>query len=158
MNFDSTTILAVIGAITGTSALIWDIHKWRKSEPNLRVRILAGGKLLHGSDSNKKFDVISVSNGRYKTTIQAIEFCLYENWIQKLRGKSKESFMVNPLKQTLPKVLEVGEIFTTQPIPSQIENKASMGPLYCRVYHTQSDKPVQIRVLPKKTINTVTND
>lgn len=81
---DTTTLLAWLGAITGTSAFVWDIIKWRQDKgPRLNIQLevkdetLSSGELSdYGTSVMKENSVIVIhtSNpltGRY---VQTIEF------------------------------------------------------------------------------------
>ena len=83
----ATTLIAWIGAITGTSSLFWDIYKWsdeRKSRLELLVertrRIHGSGKAdQYGGEASKEMELIiihAINHSKHDIDISSVD---YEN-------------------------------------------------------------------------------
>jgi hypothetical protein len=70
MNLDITTILAIYGAVLATLVLVWDIVKFVRERPRLKVE--GGHHVLMGEGSTEHRLGIKMSNvGKGKITIEA---------------------------------------------------------------------------------------
>ena len=146
-----TDVVAWIGAITGTGALLWDIYKWKHSGPKLKVSVSPGMALyLPGRpETSDRFLLVRVVNiGHSKTTLNTLSFLHSDFPLRKSKKKPVNQFVVTrPDPGKLPHVLEPGEEWVG--MAKQDDKMNSMmkkGYLYCRVYHSLSDQPAVARV------------
>jgi hypothetical protein len=162
---DATTIIAWIGAITGSigmitgvSALLWDFYKWKHSGPKLQISVTTGMAAMNlpRATPNDRFIWVKVINiGQAKTMIQTLAFAHFENEPNKKFNNyppTYQSVVMSPsfgTDSTLPANLEPGgewSGFAKQ--TEEIETMARTGYLYARVYHTMGqDTPVSRRVI-----------
>lgn len=95
---DVTTFLAVLGAITGTSALFWDVYKWRNAGPKLRVHFGLDFTVNREAHSFTKEQFVPpnpyllvklVNIGQSKTTVERLEIVIYEDKRKKKNYEEK---------------------------------------------------------------------
>jgi hypothetical protein len=160
-NGDSlTTILAILGAVTGTLALAWDVIKWWSSGPKPLVEARSG--MLIVGDSRFKSDQTHISititnRGDSPTTITNIGGREYKSRFAKILRKSDFQFIGIPITaKPLPYKLEPGEVWQ-----GLLEEKSDSrdSPMLLEMYghFSHRRKPIRstaihIRV-PKKTIS-----
>ena len=83
---DTTTAIAIYGAIVATFVLFWDIIKWRKARFSIDVEVEADRKIVQGDIwSDETYIFITVTNNSEKgiTITNAIAF-VYESKIKRL--------------------------------------------------------------------------
>ena len=65
-----TDIAAWAGAVTGFTALCWDIYKWRTAGPKLVATITSGMAMMPDRDKNARYLMAKVQNrGTSPTTL-----------------------------------------------------------------------------------------
>src|SRR5919205_1749000 len=106
MKISVTDILAWIGALTGTAALLWDFYKWKASGPKLKVTVVPDMSIYtrgrpQGEDT---YLLIKVANtGTSKTTITTLGLIYYESRAKKILKKSSMRAIVpDPKPGELP--------------------------------------------------------
>jgi hypothetical protein len=106
----TTTVIACIGAITGTIALVWDFVKWSYAE-RVILDIHASPNMVTTTDPRTPHVMIVVTNkGKLTTTLKLLSFEVYDTKRQMKRRKPvKQSVVPNPLPGVLPHVLEPGK-------------------------------------------------
>jgi hypothetical protein len=136
-------ITGSIGSITGTSALLWDLYKWKHRGPELLVTVVPGMfQIMQGVkiDDERLFRITVVNSGSSKTTLTALGFFCFPTKPNKKLTKpvATENFIVtNPLYGNFPHVLETGEQWTGfAKQDAFIEELARTGYLYAQVYHS----------------------
>jgi len=149
-----TDILAWLGGLTGPSAIVWDVYKWKRSGPKLLVRVSPNMAILgRGQVTNQRHLIVRVANsGEKKTTLTTLALALYPSWWAQVRGKPSEQFAVpmpgGPGWRNLPCPLDPGEEWAGMVRQDQqIEQMCKKGRLYCHVYHALSKNPVGARVV-----------
>src|SRR5437016_5246653 len=134
-----TAIVGWIGGVTGSIALIWDIYKWRRSGPRLRVKVVAN--VIQEITGVKTIAhhlnlMITVANeGHSKTQITHLVFAFYPTRWRKLRSNAGWIDQVRVLN--LPYVVDSGSEWTSLPIKQtgEIVEMSKQGYLLCLVFH-----------------------
>ena len=156
MKISVTDILAWIGALTGTAALLWDFYKWKASGPKLKVTVVPHMSIYTCGrpESEDTYLLIKVANtGTRKTTITTLGFVYYQSRLKRILKKpSKRAIVPDPKPGELPHVLDAGEEWSGLAIQNDIvEEQARRGYLYCCVFHSLGNKPVNKRVVISET-------
>ena len=149
-----TDVLALVGAFTGSGALLWDVFKWFNTGAKLRLSvspntILVGGG-FSGDDKTKRISIEVTNVGHRKTTLVTLGFrCDTSPW-GSLTGKGSLYFVVPQPEyaQQLPVLLDVGErwvglVAQTEEIEAMIKNHR----FFVTMTHSASAKPFSKRVL-----------
>jgi hypothetical protein len=106
-----TFYVAVYGAILSTLVLVWDIIKYFKDKPNLRVQ--ANHRVLTGPlGSERKIGIDMINQGRRPITIVASGFKL---------DTDLEENMVTLFDPNLPRQINDGQHHTTFADPDRID-------------------------------------
>lgn len=147
-----TFAIACWGAALSTLVFIWDIYKWRKSKPDLKLTVIPNMRYYNPQLPMDDADylMIKVANtGQRKTTIQAVSFTTYQSRTQKWKRKPRKALLVpNPLPGILPSVIDAGEEWVGCAIQTdEVVALAKTENLYCEIYHALSSKPVRARVI-----------
>jgi hypothetical protein len=148
-----TDVLAVVGAATGTLALVWDFLKWWHSE-RVNLTISASPNMLMTTDPTRQAHVMIVvrNKGRLTTTLSLLSFEVYESWWKSKRRKpTLQSVVPNPSPGVLPYVLEPGKEWMglTLQDNEELTKYKEYEYVYCSIHHSMH-KPVRTRVyLPK---------
>ncbi len=153
-----TDWLAIIGALTGCLALVWDIIKWASSGAKLKLKVLPNiiifGGLGDASQNKSNVSVEVVNRGDKKTTITHLCMTHYKSPIKAFFRRPPDlNFTVpDPGYSKLPYLLDVGDRwigFISQ--SGDIEKLASDGYLYVGIYHSASNRFIRQRLLIKRT-------
>jgi hypothetical protein len=151
----STTVVAWIGAVSGVSALLWDVYKWATVGPRLTVSVSTGMVKLNnlGRNAGQEFMAIRVRNtGTTATTLTTLSFVTYESWWRRRRLKwTQGGVVIEPFtKRPLPHKLDVGEEWGCTVVQEgRISELLSTGNMWCDVYHSWSKVPARGRAKPK---------
>lgn len=150
---------AWIGAVTGPTALFWEIYKWKKSGLKLRVRcnefvVLAMGNPPGSLPSVSEITIEVLNQGDKRTTITELEEKHYSNWLYRLRRKESRSLHPSSVKTDsryrLPFVLEPGESwvgsFRHSKDLDDIVELVNSGLFFVYVHHTFSSKVPYTRI------------
>lgn len=135
---------AWFGAITGSLALAWDLYKWKKSGPSLKLEAGTNMKIYGPtSDDNKYITLRAINTGERTTTITNLSFVYYTNRIACLFRRLKQCFVVPmPIGQQIPSVLNPGTIWDVSIIQNkEIERMARDGYIEIQLYFSDSNKP-----------------
>ena len=146
-------VAAWVGAITGPSALMWDLYKWKTSGPRLSLTVSTDMMMLPRVDDATYVSASVRNTGRASTTITGLGFAVYEGWLARARLAPSAQFVIpSPVSgQRLPFKLDVGAEWNGMAIQdSELEKLMITGKLWCRVYHSWSNRPVQVRVSRKR--------
>ena len=148
-----TDVLALVGAFTGSGALLWDVFKWFNSGAKLRLSvspntILVGGG-FSGDDKTKRISIEVTNVGHRKTTLVTLGFRCDKTLWNSLTGKGSLYFVVPQPEyaQQLPVLLDVGErwvglVAQTEEIEAMIRNHR----FFVTMTHSASAKPFSKRV------------
>lgn len=156
---EPTVVAAWWGAIIGSLVLLWDIYKWLKSGPILRITALPNMNYLgpegEGYSKENTYIFVEATNvGNRKTTLTNLCGYYHENLFKKItKQKPKYSFVVaTPLSnQRIPYPLAPGEIWTGSILQNEdVEKMVNEGFFYVGLAHSSSSKPVYKRVKKKK--------
>ena len=163
---DASTIAAWIGAATGSIALGFDLYKWLRSGPRLRLDVFPNMVFMPPEDSAPKgqqYLSIRVANdGDKDTVLTTIALSFYSSrwkyrWNLAMRWwpprrhsfvtMADRRFFVNA--PGLPTPLEVGSRQYTHMCPQEewVELvEESQGILLCHAYHSLSEQPTTRRI------------
>jgi hypothetical protein len=154
--------VAVYAAVVSTTAIVWDVIKWRRERtvslkgfatPNM----IAAGGAITPLTRGKKYIRASVSN--YATMpcmIQQTVILAYPNFLARWRGKSSFSAIVlDPMTtltgKRLPYKLEPGDEFSGLCEQTrELEELSRSKLLYVGVCHSLAQRPFLLRVPPIK--------
>ena len=152
----ATDLAAWWGAIVASLILIWDIYKWKRCGPIVRVSATPNMRTygnISDSQKDKTYVVVEVTNtGDRKTTITHLIGFHYKSFFQKILKKRNKAFVVAipALSEPLPYVLEPGERWLGGiDQNNKLEEISQNGFLYCGVYHSSGKRPVLERVIIK---------
>lgn len=150
-----TDVVAWWGAIVATLVLLWDVYKWSRSGPDVRVEATPSmkvfPKLPHTGDTTFIF-VAATNHGAQSTTITHLAGVHYPSLWHKLARRGAQHFVVfnNALGSAFPHVVGPGERWTGAIDQDDATTKYGKGGLfYCGVFHSRSRKPIYSRVLLK---------
>jgi hypothetical protein len=151
-----TDVLAIIGAITGTTGMIagltalgWDYYKWRYAE-RVQLKVTAIPGYVTDRDPLKKLIMVSVTNvGKIPTTIKLLSLHGFNTKAEqkKPRGK-KVSIVLNPLYAQLPIKLNSGDDW----VGYLLQNEENLGRydefehFIIQIEDTMSKKPFRAEV------------
>ena len=151
---NATELAAWWGAIIATLLLAWDVYKWKRTGPIIKVSASPNMQTFGGIPNgleDKMFVVVEVTNiGDRKTTLTHLVAFHYASFFQKLRRKKNKSFFVaNPaLSKSFPYILPSGERWLGGiEQNAKLEELSRNGYLYCGVYHASGRKPIVERVV-----------
>lgn len=151
--------VAVYAAIVATVVLIWDVVKWIRSGPVLKLECMPGRKIVGGGQSNRFSDKtithIKVSNrGSKATTLNNVAVIWYKNFWDRIRNKpAMQGLIPDPkLTQDFPYELAPGSEWSGAIDEGSLDKKIKeSGIAICQLFHSFSDKPVQTRILFQST-------
>ena len=148
-----TDVLALVGAFTGSGALLWDVFKWFNSGARLRMNvspnIILVGNGTPLQDETKRISIEVTNVGHRKTTLVTLGFRCDTNLWGSLTGKGSLYFAVlqPEYAKQLPVLLDVGErwvglVAQTEEIEAMIKNQR----FFVTMTHSASAKPFSKRV------------
>ena len=156
----STEFVAWWGGIISTGVLVWDIFKWRRSGPRLRVEAFAGMvEVGSRQDPKHSFVLIKVTNiGDRATTLINCTGAWYPNWMSfKLRRCGSYFMVANPGTWSLPLPHELasGNLWTGGVDEDELRRNDwdKAGYLVVGVSHACSGKPAVARVHMNRQID-----
>jgi hypothetical protein len=116
VKIDATTILAFYGSILATIVFLWDIIKYIRDKPRLRVKV--NHRLLGGTEHKLGIEVANV--GRRTITVVASGF--------KFAPALPDGNMATVYDRELPEELHEGQSHTSFASPSEIpQNQVMYG-------------------------------
>lgn len=147
-----TDTLALIGALTGTIALLWDFFKW--SQTGVKVLLRVSPNMTPFGFAKEEFKsklnlFVEVTNtGDKKITITHLVLTYYDSfWKRVLKRSSKNFIVLNPLPGQLPQLIDIGDRWVGLIEQSQdLEKMAKNGYLYVGINHSSSAKTLLKRV------------
>lgn len=148
-----TDVLALVGAFTGSGALLWDVFKWFNSGARLRMNVSPNTILVGNGtplqDETKRISIEITNVGHRKTTLVTLGFRCDTNLWGSLTGRGSLYFVVPQPEyaQQLPVLLDVGErwvglVTKTEEIEAMIKNHR----FFVTMTHSASAKPFTKRV------------
>jgi len=143
----TTDIVAWIGAISGMSAIIWDVYKWYRTGPRLKVTAKCNMETLSPSNGNQTFIVIRVSNtGTAMTTLRTLRLET-RKYCWSIRPMRQAIALPHNSGQRLPFELGPGQEWTGAILQDkELANRARTLALYCVVDHSFSTRPAKARL------------
>ena len=132
-----TLLIAAYAAVVATGALFLEIRRWFETGPRVRFNVMSEAIIIGGLDEDENtYLAITVTNsGTSPTTLTHMLLKEYDNWWDKLRGRSSFSGLVPraaPLGlRELPAKLDVGDVWHGQAIYNEeLDRKAINGNLW----------------------------
>lgn len=154
---DITTVVAIWGALTGTSAIIWDVIKWRRDGPRLRVAVTANMQIYNkylGITQERQFIQVHVTNrGTRSAKVSHLVVCPFRSRLHRAVGRQAPFTLVTqtpPESQPLPVVLQPGDTWTGLLDQQEVLSHAGRFRIYLGVTHTLQDKPILTALNHKK--------
>jgi hypothetical protein len=151
LTLTTTDIVAWWGAVVATLVLLWDVYKFLRQGPSLRINARPDMQAygMPGREEDTFVIVEAVNVGDRPTTLTIIGLRYYTSHFQRWRRKPQRTMIVpDPaLTQPLPHVLEPGKMWAggiTQ--NAELEQMAGDGILVCEVYDSWHKKPHTGRV------------
>jgi hypothetical protein len=147
---DATTLIAWIGAITGTSSLTWEFIKWRLSGPRLRIELIPNTSYSNAILASEEYAWMRVVNTGQRTfTLIKLVLGHYPSRrakILKQTGLEVQTYCTD--LEMLPKVIDPGVQWNGLVRQTEEFKKfLKCGFLYCEVHHSLKSKPLIKRVL-----------
>ena len=148
--------VAIYAALVATTILIWDVVKWLRSGPRIKVRANSNMKILNDPDPSrhgKTYIFVIVANvGFSPTTITNFGGSHFRNrWDQLRRKPDKQFYITSPevaQHLPLPHVLKVGEEWSGMIDQTpEFDQMAKNGLLYADVYQSVKSRPVSVRII-----------
>jgi len=157
MDHQTLTIsIALWGAVSGTTALVWDIVKWSRDRPNLKASATPGMKILeNGTIASKTLLQLRIVNaGTRQTKITALGVWVFSSRLNWIRKKPASTFVIPTpeLSSPIPAVLAPGEDWFGRIDQEELLRLVGDDLFCCAVEHTLGRKPVG-RVLDARKIH-----
>lgn len=148
----ATSAAAVVGAFAGLASLGWQIFKYLKDGPILRIRVSQDMQVIgpDGQLEEQPWALVNIANaGSQPTTITHLFSHSYRGRFDRLLRKKTASTMVfpNPDPGRLSSKLAPGEIWTGMVKQDHLQELLEEGNhLFIGVYHAFSDHPKTTRL------------
>lgn len=147
---NASTWAAWWGALSGTLLVLWEIFRWLRSGPRLRIMASSNMRLItpgHGVEDTVYINVVVTNSGDAPTTITHFCACTYRNLFAKLRGKREQLFIINPGPESpIPCKLPVGEQWSSRTPQQKAVELAGRSRFYIGVQHALAKRPQYVRV------------
>ena len=153
---DKLDPIAIYAAAVATAILIWDVAKWLRSGPRVKLRALPSMETFNDPDPQRKgktYILVVVTNiGSSPTTITHLAIAYYKNQWDRVRRKTKKQGIIIIGQASphlpLPHVLRVGEEWSgmIEQNPELVQ-MAKNGVLYADVYHSVNNRPARVRII-----------
>jgi hypothetical protein len=146
-----TAIVAWWGAILASIVFLWDIYKYRRAGPKLRVSVRPGMVMVPSNDKRTFVVTEVVNTGDRSTTLTNLGLAYFEkewSWKRLRNRPTKLAVTISPnTSEPLPWELKAGNLWRgmTEQTP-EIRNWARTGVLYFDLYHSHRRKPLRRRV------------
>lgn len=160
-----TSVVAWYAAILSTIVLVWDLAKWWRAEPRLRVTARANvgypdsevvretelpdGVRVGEMASYCHVEIVNV--GGRPTTLTRVE--VFSRNKNKVRGEvflSTSNFTVHKGSDPLPAKLAPGEMWSARLDMRQLESLRQFGAIHISARATYRNRPITSRMLEKK--------
>lgn len=147
-------IVAWWGAIVATLILIWDVYKWKRSGPMLKVTARPNMRSME-KNSEGVYIIVEVSNiGDKSTTLTHLVGVCYKSRLAMFHRKPNYSFFVPNTMSTnpLPFLLIPGDHWMggidQRNLEKEFKEKSikNISYLYCGVNDSSKSKPALVRV------------
>lgn len=107
-------ILAIVGASTGSIALLWDIIKWRLSKPKIKIYLNKGDGITSAEVDpaypGPSIQVVASNEGERPVNVTHLYLVHYDNWLMKLINREDwRGYIANPKPMPFPTRLEIGD-------------------------------------------------
>lgn len=149
----ATPWVAWIGACTGIVSLVWNIYLKLTSGARLVVTAFPNYVIMPRLPGNPTFVSVTVRNiGTATTTLTNLTLQVYDSlWKRKRRKASSNYVIVKYEGPALPSKLEVGgEWRALVPQDERLEELLNSDKVWCGVWHSFSQKPVEFRIARAK--------
>ena len=149
-------LIAIYAAVVATAILIWDVAKWLRTGPRIKLRASANMEMLNDPDPRrvgKTYILVVVTNvGSSPTTVTHLAVAFYKNQWDRVRRRPKEQGVIMIAQATphlpLPHVLRVGEEWSGMIEQDlKIVQWTKNGVLYAEVYDSVHKRPARVRII-----------
>ena len=147
--------VAIYAAIVATAILIWDITKWLRSGPRIKLHALPNMKTINDPDprrEGKTYVIVNVTNcGSSPTTITHLTLAHFKSQWDRMRRKFEMRAVVIIAQAAphlpLPHVLKPGEDWSGMIAQNdELVQMATNGVLYAEVIDSVNKRPARIRI------------
>jgi hypothetical protein len=158
----TTEIVAWWGAVLSTTAILWDIYKWRTAGPKIRITVQTNmiGISMPEHQDKTLLIIDAINRGDRSTTISSVFFLWYASAWARIRKKASKTFFI-PIPspaQPLPFELKPGSVWKGILIQDQrLEQAARSGQLFCLVCLSHRNRPLKQRVVIKERRSNTVN-
>ena len=148
----ATDVAAWIGAATGTTSILWDVFKYVRACPHLRIGAnpnMTPQTPRPGFPDDATWTLVRVANvGSTKTTLMTLSFEIYHSpWAAWRRKTTERLAVLQPWPVSLPRLLDVGEEWSSVTNPDvRIDAALEKGLLYVNVEDSHRPKGTRFRV------------
>lgn len=148
-NFSVTDWAAWWGALIATTVLIWDVIKWIKRGPKIKLDMQVSGNMkMYPPDPDDKTYVSArvCNNGSGAVTLTNLGYEYYSCCLRYiLHLKPTKSFVIlRPIAAPIPHTLNVGQIWDAYFLQTdKIVEMANNGVAVVALYHSGSKKPIK---------------
>lgn len=142
---------AWVGAVSGVVALGWEVVKWTREGPRLRLRTSPSIRVVPDQDGRLILAVWVTNTGTAMTTLTTFALIVFKSRWRRWRTKPGQNWVVleNPVGQTLPFELRPGQQWMGGVrLEPKIATAVASGKLYAAIYHSLGKRPVTTLVRP----------
>lgn len=147
--------VAIYAAIVATAILIWDIAKWLRSGPRIKLRTMPNMEWFNATGQIRKgetYVIVMVTNvGSSPTTITHLTLAYFKNHMDRLRQKFEMRAVIMIAQAAshlpLPQVLKPGEDWSGMILQNdELVQMAVNGVLYAEVIDSVNKRPTRVRI------------
>lgn len=151
----ATSAAAVIGAFTGLASLGWQVFKYLKEGPVIRMSAANDMEMLTPiGGSSESLLMLHVANvGSQPTTLSHLLLVRYRYRFDRLLRRKPLSYgyITDPSPGMLPAKLGIGEEWMGFAGQAEVDALVAMGDhVFCGVLHTFAKQPKLVRIPHKK--------
>jgi hypothetical protein len=144
---DTTTLIAWIGAITGTSSLTWEFIKWKLSGPRLRIELIPNTAYSNMVMASQEYAWMRVANTGQRT-VTLIKLMLWHSESRRAKQGNVEIQIYFSDNEAIPKVIAPGEQWNgLVKQTDEFKQFLKLGYFYCEVHHSLKAKPIIKKVI-----------
>ena len=144
--------LAVVGALTGSLALIWDVIKWATQRANIEITLIPvdgeGSQAIDNVYDEPGVQVVANNIGGRPVTITHLSLIHYGGFCRELLRKPEwRGVIPNTAPLSLPYKLELGEYWVGYiRRKEELEERSAKGNLYVMVSFTGRKRAARHRL------------
>jgi hypothetical protein len=156
---DKLDPIAIYAALVASVVLVWDIIKWARKGPKLKLHVIVPAKIVNPDDEDGEgtYAFVTVTNvGTFPTTITHLGMAYYQSWWKaKMDIVTKEMYVVDPDVaeggRPLPAELQFGKQWTGGiRYKEEVKRMVRDGYLFFCVYHSLGNRPKMVRIQERR--------